>query len=153
MKRSFNNISGLVAKSIIAKQNNDWKGNYGSIRETSKVSKLSVNSVISKKQAQVVALEGFLNSLNDQVKSYANANIGKNEYNMQNYHPQYAHRIIMKAYVNRTQTKEAISSARIKIKNAIANGNYNSGKKAFMNMSVKLSQAAMAAATGGALLQ
>ena len=145
MVTNFENVAGLISKTLVNKRRFE---NYAYIRESSKGMKNSTNEKISKSQAQKVALKWYLKHIDSEILQYRDAVITNEEIDMFFEHPQYAHRIIMKEYVNRNDVKKTVSEAKRKIKHAMKNDKYNVGKSAYNNIIAKLGIANMAASMG-----
>lgn len=134
------NVAGLVSRSIVQRTNNNWKGNYGSIREVSKNVRDSTNALLTKREAQMVALKSYIKSLNDTVRMYSNVRITNEELMMADLHPQYSHRIVMKNYIN--SVKPVVIKAKNAIRSAIRKGDYNAGHKQYKNIMNDIQKAA-----------
>jgi hypothetical protein len=145
MVAEFGNVAGLISKILVNKRRFE---NYACIRESSKGTKKSSNEKISKSQAQKVALKWYLNRIDSEISQYRDAVITNEEIDMFFEHPQYAHRIIMKDYVNRNDVKKTVTNAKRKVKNAMEKNTYNVGKSAYNNIIAKLITANMEASMG-----
>ena len=135
MKRSSakaSNVAGLVARHIANHSNlNDTRTNIASLRETSRNSKASVNSLVSQNQLKQQSLRLMLQNIDNKVKSFRNHSASNEEIFLYDHHPQYTYMINMKRYVNSADTKKALARTKAAIRTSIKTGNYNSGAKAY----------------------